>query len=925
VQLVDGQGPRRAADGGRRMIATWHLLLVGLPWYVVVPLAAALLGASLALLRRECAEGPLRARRVLMTLRTATILGVALIALEPTVTHSRSATEPARVAVVVDASGSMAITDPQMAAMQRLDEAVTLGYLPPGQRPDPWRRGAAEVAGFGADLDAILAGAVSGDTSPQARAQTAAICGAHLVAAATLAKELAGAATFASYFQAQHQLAERLSERLATTISSADAQLSNDVAAFRPRLQPTAARLLAAQADSDAALLAGAAADSTLAKALAQVRVLSRFERERRLLSQVILPGLSPVATVETMVLGTDTPPLTAQTTAHGATDFAGPLSHLARDWHAGQALAAAVLLISDGRQTAGADPAPAARALAARGVPVWTIAIGDPQPPRDAVVAELHGPQEIFKGETVRLDARLRITGYDGTSWDLILARDGVDVERRVVHATGTWQSERFEHQDAVGGLHAWRVRLERSANDPVAPTLAVAPEASTQNNQADCTVAVVDDPLRVLLVDAEPRWDTRYLGVMFERDPRAHVDRRYRSVLIARGEHELLPTAQEMLDRYDIIVLGDISADELSSAGQSHLLRFVAERGGCLVCLSGPRGMPQSYGLGAVADLLPIHVAATLGDCRQTATVSLPPAGSFAGLASSITTILDDPTLNRKLWPALAPLQWFVPDSTPKPGAEVLLTADDPSHSPVLVVQQYGAGRVLWLGTDETWRWRDRLGERVHQTFWLQAVRWGLGSRLHGQDPRLQAAVDRLLIEPGGSLELMARARTAAGALIRVASSATLSRLDEHGVVVPGGENHVELHEQDDAAGLFHAVVHGLGEGRWRITFTNPSPECDGISETREVVVRSRADQEGVDLAADPESLGRLSVAGGGHAATIAQVSELVAQLTAQLHPVQTTQVRVWRIWGGYSCLLVVVALLTAEWWLRRRWGLP
>jgi len=907
------------------MIATWHLLFVGMPWYVVFPLLALLLGASLTLIRRELPAGPVGVRRALLALRTATILGVGLIALEPTVTHQKSATEPARVAVVVDTSGSMAITDPQMAAMQRLDEAVTLGYLPAEQRPDPWRRGAAEVERFAADLDAIVAGALSGDPSPQSRARTAATCSAHLVAAATLAKELAGSAAFAQYFQAQHLIAERLSERLATTISTGDAQLGNDVAAFRPRLQPMAGRLLAAQADSDAALLAGAAGDSVLAQALARVRVLSRFERERRLLSQVVLPGLTPVATVETMALGADTPPLTAQTTAHGATDFASPLSHLARDWHAGQALSAAVLLISDGRQTAGADPSPAARALAARGVPVWTIAIGDPQPPRDAVVAELHGPQEIFKGETVRLDARLRITGYDGTSWDLVAARDGVDVERRTVHATGAWQSERFEHQDAVGGLHTWRVRLERTAGDTVAPSLAVAPEASTENNQAECTVAVVDDPLRVLLIDAEPRWDTRYLGVMFERDPRAHVDRRYRSVLIAHGEHDLLPGAQEMLDRYDIIVLGDISADELSSDGQTHLLRFVAERGGCLVCMSGPRGMPQSYGLGAVADLLPIHVAATLGDCRQTASVSLPPPGSFSGLASSITTILDDPTLNRKLWPALAPLQWFVPDVTPKPGAEVLLTADDPPHSPILVVQQYGAGRVLWIGTDETWRWRDRLGERVHQTFWLQAVRWGLGSRLRGQDPRLQAAVDRLLIEPGGSLELMARARTTAGALIRDASSASLQRLDENGVAVPGTENHVELHEEDDAAGLFHAVVHGLGEGRWRITFTNPHPDCAGISETREVVVRSRTDQEGVELAADPDNLARLSVAGGGHAGTIAQAPALVAQLADQLHPVQTTQLRVWRIWGGYSCLGVLVALLSAEWWLRRRSGLP
>src|SRR5208337_5630334 len=93
-------------------------------------------------------------------------------------------------------------------------------------------------------------------------------------------------------------------------------------------------------------------------------------------------------------------------------------------------------------------------------------------------------------------------------------------------------------------------------------------------------------------------------------------------------------------------------------------------------------------------------------------------------------------------------------------KPGAAVLLAAQNPAKTPIVVAHRYGAGRVFWMGTDESWRWRDRLGERVHQTFWLQVMRWGLAGRLRGQDPRLQVGLDRYLLAPLETAELKARA---------------------------------------------------------------------------------------------------------------------------------------------------------------------
>ena len=44
-------------------------------------------------------------------------------------------------------------------------------------------------------------------------------------------------------------------------------------------------------------------------------------------------------------------------------------------------------------------------------------------------------------------------------------------------------------------------------------------------------------------------------------------------------------------------------------------------------------------------------------------------------------------------------------------------------PPSSPL---SHMGWAKSLWLGTDGTWRWRFRTGDRFHHRFWGQVVRW-------------------------------------------------------------------------------------------------------------------------------------------------------------------------------------------------------
>src|SRR5205085_9147460 len=89
--------------------------------------------------------------------------------------------------------------------------------------------------------------------------------------------------------------------------------------------------------------------------------------------------------------------------------------------------------------------------------------------------------------------------------------------------------------------------------------------------------------------------------------------------------------------------------------------------------------------------------------------------------------------PAASRAVWDGLPSLGWGAVGEA-KDGAEVLAWVNDakaaeakgpPDRSAALIARQnYGLGRVLYVGTDGTWRWRFKTGDAYHHRFWKQTI---------------------------------------------------------------------------------------------------------------------------------------------------------------------------------------------------------
>jgi len=923
-------------DGVETLGVDWSLVATGWTPWLIVPFTIAIVALGVRLYTRETA--PLeKAGRTLRILRGAVLALLVLMLMQPIVHHAARVVENPVIAVLCDTSASMSIRDENEPAEQTVRAAVVLGLLPETSRETRADLIADRVKNAQGQADAALnairiASQQAGSAGAGAEVASARVRDARrfltaartlLTEAQTAGKELKGVQGSSPQRVMQHL------QRSLDTLARLEKDLSELPIPSRdaPRLLGDALQTLKTLSEDLLKLYQDSrqlqdAYDRALAKsndapvksALESVRKLSRSERVTMLLEKRVKTETGARARIIIYDFDTDLraqeknqkDPKVVEAAApqRNDTDLATPLLRLA-ERHAQESLAA-VVMFSDGGHTTGPPPEDAARALSGRGIPVFTAGIGNSDAPRDVCVARLDGTLSVFLEETIRLTALIRTNGYKGKKLKLALARGSEVLQRREIPIPESgWLRETFELPASVPGANVFTVTAEAQAG-----------EATLTNNAAEAVVDVAADKLRALVVDEWPRWESRYLCSMLRRERKMDLTERW--LQSGPPGRSAIPEDEKALNAFDVIAIGDVGPERLDDEAQRRLASFVADRGGCLILIAGPKAMPLSYSAGSIADLLPIRpqplsgAAAPMlaaGASRQSR-VKLDAAGE----RSDITAVLRDPVLNEQVWPLLPELQWVARPAFAKPGAQSLLITADARGDCVVAHHHFGIGRVLYIGTDETWRWRLNIADRIHAVFWSQALRWGTGTRLTGGD-RLKVGAGQRQIRPGESVEILARPLDANG---RVVTAATVTaELDS-----PTRKQRVQLQSVPSSGGLFRGTLAGVPAGIHDVRIRVDAPGFEKVSESVQVLARESAGQEGVELARQNARLAALASAGGGRSMDWMEAPALLRDLSGQRR--ERTLEATYALWASYPMLLLIAGLLVAEWILRKRAGL-
>ena len=643
-----------------------------------------------------------------------------------------------------------------------------------------------------------------------------------------------------------------------------------------------------------------------------------RIDVARRLVRDRLLPVLGEGFEVEVLSFGETLAAASFDALAAAASrsDLASALKGVPARL-GGRALAGTVV-VSDGVVTGRRDVAE----VAARSpVPVYTLGVGNPLPGPDREVTALEAGQPIGAGSIVDVTATLVSRGLGDEPFDVRLTADGRLVGVRRVRPG----------RDGAPVSAAFRV-----APDPaLASVYAVeappdARELVRGNNRRQILVRPPDRPRRLLLVEGSPGHEHSFLKRTWLADPGITFDAVVRKGQNDRGEQTFYvqgdpartgalaagyPRARAALFRYDAVVLANIEAEFFRPDQLDMTADFVAERGGGLL-LFGPASLRRRGYLGSSLEpVLPAQLADRLAltDAGRDAD-----ADRFtptpAGLAHPMLRLGPTVEETRRRWQDAPPLAGSVRLGPVRPGAAVLAvtaSATGPER-PLVVVQRYGAGRSMILAARATWRWRMLLpgDDPTYERYWGQAARW-LTAR----------ALERVAVSTSGG--------DAPGDSLRV----DVSVRDDEFRPVAGAAVHVRVSDpaggtllEDEAAaartaGEYTVSTPPLSAGVHRLDVA-VTREGQDLGRRRDWVLVGGADPELEDPWLNADLLRRAAEAGGGAYLDPDRLDGLADRLRAAVAAAPRTVTR--EVWHHSAVLMLLFALLGAEWSLRRLWGM-
>ena len=286
----------------------------------------------------------------------------------------------------------------------------------------------------------------------------------------------------------------------------------------------------------------------------------------------------------------------------------------------------------------------------------------------------------------------------------------------------------------------------MPTDANDPRKDT-------RPENNTRPVVVNVSPDKAKVLLVDGEVRWEFHYLHTALVRDETMETtsvvfDQPRINAVPEEGPKKMglpdlaLPKDPEALMGYDCIILGDVSAGPArpgrARASWRSTSPSAAGRWSCSpasgrcrwsTCARASRWRSccRSRSPKVVKSDAGFRVAADgRGAADRLPAAGAEPRPERRDVGQPAAALLGD----HRPGQGRGGRRWHT-SRRPNAPKDPTAAREVERNNALIVRQNFGFGKVVFVGIDSTWRWRFKKGDTYNHRFWSQVIRWAASDR--------------------------------------------------------------------------------------------------------------------------------------------------------------------------------------------------
>lgn len=588
------------------------------------------------------------------------------------------------------------------------------------------------------------------------------------------------------------------------------------------------------------------------------------------------------------------------------------------------------LVVLSDGADNSRAPISDELLSLRAKSVPVFAVGLGADKFEKDIEIRRVDAAHSVLKGGALVADLLVRQRGYAGVKVPIVVEDGGQIVSRDSITMPkdGDVAPVRVTVVANRPGVRQFTFRIPVQKDEQV-----------EQNNVQQAVVNVRDGREKILYIEGEPRYEMRFIRAAVEADSNLQL-----VVLQRTAENKFLrlnvdsandltagfPKSRAELFGFRAIIVGNIEASFFTHDQLAMLGEFVNVRGGGLMLLGGRRSFGEGgYAGTPLADVMPVVISGQSVPDSLTFFADLKATLTPAGANHAVSQVASSPGASMIRWKDLPPVTTTNRIRQVKPGAVTLITgtlapggrAGEPGetlHSyeqPVLVYQRYGRGLSVAFPIQDSWAWQmdpnSPVEDQTYSRFWRQTLRW-LTSDVPNRvvvtlptdqsNPKnpvaIRASVSDSLFIPRNDAKVVAHLTSDNGTTRDLPLDWAIDRDGEYrGTFTP------------DQPGIYSVRVDAAAPGGATVGDTSYLRVADLNTEYFDAEMRAPL-------------LQRMAKETGGRFYTPATTGTLAEDVALSKHGV--TVVNQMDLWDMPAVLLLLVALLAAEWSYRKARGL-
>lgn len=561
-----------------------------------------------------------------------------------------------------------------------------------------------------------------------------------------------------------------------------------------------------------------------------------------------------------------------------------------------------AVVMITDGADNLGDNPA---RYAGEYGVPIFPIPVGDPAEQKDALISRVMTNQITYAKNKVPIEVLVRANGYENIRLPISLKQGTHVLDTQTIQLSGnTLERKVIMHfVPEKEGVFKYQVEIPKLEG-----------ELTALNNDKTFYVKVLKSRMKILIIAGSPSADFSFLKRAFQSDENIEV-----TAFIEKKNGQFyqgqFPSDIAMLGQYDCFILLDFPRPRSSISILQTIKQVIDKHETPLLLFSGKNVYFNK--LEPLKAYLPIRLRVPKTRERMVYVNLIGP-----GLTHPLVRLAEEQAENTRSWSDLPPIYYSYLNAKVIAGAEILAAVNKsrsgmPTSLPeqaLIVSKRTGAQKsAAFLGYG-LWRWDFLMwgigkNNQYYQQILNNTIRWLVTK----EDSKLiRITADKEIYRGGEPISFTGQAyfedyRPMDGAKIRV--------------VIRKGERQHEIN------------LAGVGDGKYE----GQLPVLDGGDYTFEGIAFYKDRKIGSDTGKfsveqfnlefqstrmKRELLQQIARQSGGEVVVTDSLQKLSEKLV--FPPKRSVQSREWELWNKLTLMIIAIACLSIEWFVRKRKGM-